>query len=71
MEEALFSLGAILGLYIEDLRQLRDRIEGVSGVGSGQNNGKKGISLCKEDFLVYCSYSETGITTVLKFIARI
>jgi hypothetical protein len=25
----------------------------------------------KEDFLVYCSYSETEIATVLKFVARI
>jgi hypothetical protein len=33
-----------------DLLQ-RIRIEGVSGVGSWQNNGKKGIRLCKEDFM--------------------
>jgi hypothetical protein len=24
-----------------------------------RNNGKKGIRLCKEDFIVCCSYSET------------
>jgi hypothetical protein len=27
------------------------RIEGVSEVGSLQKNGKKGIRLCKEDFM--------------------
>jgi hypothetical protein len=27
------------------------RIEGLSIVGSWQNNGKKGIRLCKEDFM--------------------
>jgi hypothetical protein len=47
------------------LRQ-RIRIERVSGVGSWQNNGKKGIRLFKEDFMC-----ETGITTVLKSVARI
>jgi hypothetical protein len=34
-EEAVFPVaGAVLRLYNEDLRQLRDRIEGVSGVSS-------------------------------------
>jgi hypothetical protein len=32
-----------------------------SGVGSWQNNGKRGITLCKEDFIVYCSDSENVI----------
>jgi hypothetical protein len=32
--EAVFSVGAAPRLYNEDLRQLRDRIEGVSGVCS-------------------------------------
>jgi hypothetical protein len=31
----------------------------------------KGIRLCKEDFLVSCSYSETVTITVLKSAARI
>jgi hypothetical protein len=31
-----------------------------------ENNGKKGIGLCKEDFMC-----EMGITSVLKSIARI
>jgi hypothetical protein len=30
--------------------QLQQRIEGVSGVDSWQNHGKKEIRLCKEDF---------------------
>jgi hypothetical protein len=49
-EEAVFSVGAVPRLYNEDLTQLqRIRIKGVSGVGSWQNNGKKGIRLCKKD----------------------
>jgi hypothetical protein len=47
----VFSLRAAPRLYNEDLRKLRDRTDGVSGVVSGQNNGKKGIRLCKEDFM--------------------
>jgi hypothetical protein len=45
---------------------LRQIIEGVSGIGNWQNNGKKGISLCEED--VIC---EAGKTTVLRSVARI
>jgi hypothetical protein len=37
---------------------LQQRIEGVSGVGTWQNNDKKGIRLCEEDFLMCCSDSE-------------
>jgi hypothetical protein len=59
----MFSVGAALRLCNEDLRQLRDRIERVSRVASWHNNrrrnNKKGIRLCKEDFIVCCSYSET------------
>jgi hypothetical protein len=33
IEEAMFSVGAAPRLCNEDLRQLRDRIERVSGVG--------------------------------------
>jgi hypothetical protein len=95
IEEAVFSVGATLRLYNEDLRQLRDRLEGVSqelssvkitekrwqgdswqlqqririervsGVGSWQNKGRKGIRLCKEDFTVCCRYSETVIHPML------
>jgi hypothetical protein len=38
MEEVMFSVVAALRLCNEDLRQLRDRIERVSRVGSWQNN---------------------------------
>jgi hypothetical protein len=32
----------------------------VSGDGRiMRRNGKKGIMLCKQDFIVFCSYSET------------
>jgi hypothetical protein len=66
------SVGAATRLYNRELTQAaRIRIERVSGAGSWQNNGKKGIRLRKEDFIVCCSYSETGITTVLKSVARI
>ncbi|PNF14472.1 hypothetical protein B7P43_G00827 [Cryptotermes secundus] len=40
---------------------MQQTIELSSGVGSWENNGKKGIRLCKEDFIVCCSYSETVI----------
>jgi hypothetical protein len=43
-----------------------NRIESSSEVDTWQNNGKKGIRLCKENFMC-----ETGITTVLKSVARI
>jgi hypothetical protein len=33
-----------------------------------EKNVKKGLGLCKD--IVCCSYSETGIIPVLKFIAR-
>jgi hypothetical protein len=41
-------------------------VELSSGVDSWQNNGKKGIRLCKEELMC-----ETGITTALKSVARI
>jgi hypothetical protein len=60
IEEVVFSVGgAAPRLYKDNLTQLRDRIQRVSGVGSWQNNRKKGIGLCKEDFIVCCSCSET------------
>jgi hypothetical protein len=50
MEEAVFSVRAAPRLYNEDLMQLE--LELSSGVDSWQNNGKKGIRLCTEDFIV-------------------
>jgi hypothetical protein len=38
VDEAVFPVGATPRLYNKDLRELRDRIERVSGVGSWQNN---------------------------------
>jgi hypothetical protein len=49
--ETVFSVGAALWLYNKDLRQLELELEKASEVGSWQNNGKKGIRLCKEDFM--------------------
>jgi hypothetical protein len=53
----VFSVGAAPRLCKQDLRQLE--LELSSGDGSWQNNGKKGIKQCKEDFIVCWSYSET------------
>jgi hypothetical protein len=68
IEEAVFSVGAAPRLYSEDLRQLELELS-ESGDGSRRRlrrNGKKGTGLSKEDFMC-----ETGITTVLKSVARI
>jgi hypothetical protein len=51
IEEAVFSVVADPRLYNEDYRPARIRTELSSGVGSWQNNGKKGISQCEEDFI--------------------
>jgi hypothetical protein len=45
MEEAAFFVGAAPRLYNEDLRQLRDRDESISGAGSySRELGVSGIS---------------------------
>jgi hypothetical protein len=57
IEERCFLAGADPRLYNEDLTQLGSELS--SGVGSWQNKGKKGSTLCKENFIMYCNYSET------------
>jgi hypothetical protein len=53
--KVVFSLRAAPRLYKKDLRQLELELR-VSRVGSWQNNGKKGIRLCKDEFIVCCNY---------------
>jgi hypothetical protein len=45
--------------------ELWNRIERVSGDGGWQNNGKKGMRLCKEDFIVCCSDSSETVINPL------
>jgi hypothetical protein len=58
----VFSVGAAQRMHIEDLchAELEFR-ESPELAELLRRNGKKGISLCKEDFIVRCSYSETVI----------
>jgi hypothetical protein len=60
IEEAVFSVRTAPVLYNEDLMQIELELR-VSGVGSWQNNDKTGVRLCKGDFIVRCSYSETDM----------
>jgi hypothetical protein len=44
------------------------RTEGVSGVGRKmRRNGKKGVRLCKEDFIVCCSNSANVMNPLPKY----
>jgi hypothetical protein len=64
----VFSVGAAPRIYTKDLTQLELELS-ESGDGSRKrlrSNGKKEIGLPKEDFIC-----ETGVTTVLKYVARI
>jgi hypothetical protein len=61
-----YELGS-MGIRIElPSWQLQQRTERNGSRRLLRRNGKKGIRRCKEDFLC-----ETGITTVLKSVARI
>jgi hypothetical protein len=71
--ETMYSVGSASRLYNEDVRPAEERIEGVSWDGSQIWliwNGKKRTRLWKEDH-VCCSYSETGIITLLKSIVML
>jgi hypothetical protein len=74
--EGVCSVGAAPRLYNEDLGQLRElnrvrswqlqqRIEGVSGIGSWQNNGKKELGSAKK------STCEINVTDCYESVARI
>jgi hypothetical protein len=41
------------------ITRLTGQLELSSGVGNWRNNGKKGIRLCKENFMMCCGYNQT------------
>jgi hypothetical protein len=56
----VFSEGAAPRLYKEDLRQLESELrESPELAEQLRRNGKKGIKLCKEDFILCCTDSDT------------
>jgi hypothetical protein len=74
IEREMFSVGAIPRLYDEDLRQLRN-IELMASLESTfevdlRRSGKKRNWAVQRRLYVCCSYSVTGITTVLKSVGR-
>jgi hypothetical protein len=51
IEEAVFSVGTTLRLYNGDLRQLRVRIEGLSGDGSWQMMERSSSRVTREQLV--------------------